>query len=145
MNKSLLTFLLCFLLNTALHAQEFKTITGQLIDESGHALPGVNILEKFGIKNLHGDAPNGTQTDFDGYFEIKIRVDSELSFFNTGISQYSFNPKGDEFYTLMISSSGITSRYWCCTSHSDPQHCDKKKSILQESHNDDEKYRLSNG
>lgn len=58
-----LVFLLCLLIGSQLHAQN-TTIEGTVTDAAGLSLPGVNVLEK-GTKN-------GTSTDFDGHYKIKL-------------------------------------------------------------------------
>ncbi|WP_289662853.1 SusC/RagA family TonB-linked outer membrane protein [Flavobacterium panacagri] len=58
-----LVFLLCLLIGSQMHAQG-TTIEGTVKDAAGLSLPGVNVLEK-GTKN-------GTSTDFDGHFKIKL-------------------------------------------------------------------------
>lgn len=56
-------FLLCLLLSNRAHAQGV-TIEGTVKDAAGLSLPGVNVLEK-GTKN-------GTSTDFDGHYKLKL-------------------------------------------------------------------------
>ncbi|WP_369014209.1 SusC/RagA family TonB-linked outer membrane protein [Flavobacterium anhuiense] len=58
-----LVFLLCLLIGSQVHAQG-TTIEGTVKDAAGLSLPGVNVLEK-GTKN-------GTSTDFDGHYKIKL-------------------------------------------------------------------------
>ena len=58
-----LVFLLCLLIGSQLHAQG-TTIEGTVTDAAGLSLPGVNVLEK-GTKN-------GTSTDFDGHYKLKL-------------------------------------------------------------------------
>ncbi len=58
-----LVFLLCLLIGSQIHAQG-TTIEGTVKDAAGLSLPGVNVLEK-GTKN-------GTSTDFDGHYKIKL-------------------------------------------------------------------------
>ena len=63
-----------------------KQITGTIIDESGAPLPGANILVK--------GTTNGTQTDFDGHFSLKVQNGQELvvsyiGFHNTELPIYS--------------------------------------------------------
>ncbi|MFB9077188.1 SusC/RagA family TonB-linked outer membrane protein [Flavobacterium procerum] len=59
---SVLVFLLC-LLSNQIYAQS-TTIEGTVKDAAGLSLPGVNVLEK-GTKN-------GTSTDFDGHYKLKL-------------------------------------------------------------------------
>ena len=56
-------FLLCLLTSHQMSAQSV-TLEGTVKDAAGLTLPGVNILEK-GTKN-------GTSTDFDGHYKIKL-------------------------------------------------------------------------
>lgn len=56
-------FLLCLLMGNRAHAQTV-TLEGTVKDAAGLSLPGVNVLEK-GTKN-------GTSTDFDGHYKIKL-------------------------------------------------------------------------
>ncbi len=56
-------FLLCLLLSNRANAQTV-TIEGTVKDAAGLSLPGVNVLEK-GTKN-------GTSTDFDGHYKLKL-------------------------------------------------------------------------
>nr|WP_198999656.1 TonB-dependent receptor [Flavobacterium sp. ASV13] len=56
-------FLLCLLMSNRAHAQSV-TLEGTVKDAAGLSLPGVNILEK-GTKN-------GTSSDFDGRYKIKL-------------------------------------------------------------------------
>ena len=69
--KSLLVFVLltCF----SVHAQEVKTISGQVVSKSdGLPVPGVNILIVGTTK--------GTSTDFDGKYQIEAKVGDALQF-----------------------------------------------------------------
>lgn len=56
-------FLLCLLMGNRAHAQTV-TLEGTVKDAAGLSLPGVNVLEK-GTKN-------GTSTDFDGRYKLKL-------------------------------------------------------------------------
>ncbi|WP_374173914.1 SusC/RagA family TonB-linked outer membrane protein [Flavobacterium tructae] len=56
-------FLLCLLAGNQMHAQSI-TLEGTVKDAAGLTLPGVNILEK-GTKN-------GTSSDFDGRYKLKL-------------------------------------------------------------------------
>ena len=69
--KYLLHILCIAFLSLHLQAQE-KTISGTLSDENGLPLPGVIILVKSTSK--------GTQTDFDGNYEIKAHLGDVLSY-----------------------------------------------------------------
>lgn len=55
--------------NVRTNQQPPRTITGVVVDEKGVTLPGVNVFEK-GIKN-------GTTTDFDGKFTLKLSANAK--------------------------------------------------------------------
>ncbi|PNQ72915.1 VWA domain-containing protein [Hanstruepera neustonica] len=69
--KNLLQIILVMLLTLQTNAQE-KTISGKISDENGLPLPGVNIIVK--------GTTIGTQTDFDGIYEIKAQIGDILTF-----------------------------------------------------------------
>ncbi|WP_242204510.1 SusC/RagA family TonB-linked outer membrane protein [Aestuariivivens insulae] len=63
-NKSLLALLMMFMINQSVFAQE-KIVTGTIIDgETQQPLPGATVLIK--------GTSNGTSTDFDGNFSLKV-------------------------------------------------------------------------
>lgn len=83
-----LVFLLCLLIGSQLHAQN-TTVEGTVTDAAGLSLPGVNVLEK-GTKN-------GTSTDFDGHYKLKLtNPKAVLSFSFIG------------FKTIDVSAAGKT-------------------------------------
>lgn len=63
--------LLCLFSITVTLAQE-KNVSGSVTDQNGMPLPGVNILVK--------GTTNGTQTDFDGNYSIRVNVGQVLVF-----------------------------------------------------------------
>lgn len=71
-----ITLLLLLLSTSILFAQ--KEVTGVVKDNSGAGLPGVNVLEK-GTKN-------GTSSDFDGNYKIKVKDGATLVFSYVGFS-----------------------------------------------------------
>jgi iron complex outermembrane receptor protein len=71
-----ITLLLLLLSTSILFAQ--KEVTGVVKDNSGAGLPGVNVLEK-GTKN-------GTSSDFDGNYKIKVKEGATLVFSYVGFS-----------------------------------------------------------
>ncbi|WP_125722628.1 SusC/RagA family TonB-linked outer membrane protein [Flavobacterium ustbae] len=81
-----LVFLLCLLIGSQLHAQG-TTIEGTVKDAAGLSLPGVNVLEK-GTKN-------GTSTDFDGHYKIKLtNPKAVLSFSFIGFKTVDVSAEG---------------------------------------------------
>lgn len=73
--KTVFTFFAIALLAFQLNAQTIK-VNGTVNDESGLPLPGVNVIEK--------GTNNGTQTDFDGHYEIITKLKSTLTFSYVG-------------------------------------------------------------
>lgn len=77
--------------------QDF-TVTGTVQDQSGQPLPGANILEK--------GTTNGTQTDFDGNFEITIsNADAILSVSYIGFSSKEIPVNGQNSITVALEES----------------------------------------
>jgi TonB-linked SusC/RagA family outer membrane protein len=77
MNKKLLSFLTCVLLLffQGVTGQD-KNVSGVVTDDTGSPLPGVNVVEK--------GTSNGTSTDFDGNYVIKVDANSTLVFSSLG-------------------------------------------------------------
>lgn len=73
-----LLFLSCFVLFACLTVSAQKTVTGKVLDESGAALPGVNILLK--------GTTTGTVTDADGKYTLSVSEDRA----NEGVLLFSF-------------------------------------------------------
>ena len=69
--KLLLTALLSFTVSIA-YAQKLD-VTGTVTDERGEPMPGVGVIDKNNPKN-------GTVTDLDGKYKIKIASDGFLEF-----------------------------------------------------------------
>ena len=74
--KKSIVWMLFILISGIISAQE-KTITGNVSDESG-PLPGANIIVK--------GTTNGTETDFDGNYEIKAKVGDVLVYSFVGMT-----------------------------------------------------------
>ncbi len=73
MKKFYILLLLAFCFSPFLHAQE-RTVSGNVQDTDGQALPGVNILIK--------GSNVGTVTDFDGNFSISVPDESTVLLFS---------------------------------------------------------------
>jgi iron complex outermembrane receptor protein len=78
---SLLFFLLCSFVMVAQ-----KEVTGMVKDNQGNPLPGVNIIEK--------GTSNGTSTDMDGKYKIRINEDSFLVFSYVGYTTVTKSTAG---------------------------------------------------
>lgn len=71
-------FVMGFFLIAQFSFAQQKTVTGKVTDDSGVALPGVNVLVK--------GTSNGTQTDFDGNYSISVASDKTLAFTYVGFT-----------------------------------------------------------
>ncbi|WP_405415133.1 TonB-dependent receptor [Maribacter sp. Asnod1-A12] len=77
--------------------QDF-TVTGVVQDQNGQPLPGANILEK--------GTSNGTQTDFDGNFELTLNNgDAILSITYIGFSSKEIAVNGQNTFTVALEES----------------------------------------
>ncbi|MBK8704303.1 MAG: SusC/RagA family TonB-linked outer membrane protein [Saprospiraceae bacterium] len=65
-----LLFAALILYSNAAYAQTI--ISGRVVDESGISLPGVNVLEL--------NTSNGTSTDVDGYYTLKVQANATIVF-----------------------------------------------------------------
>ena len=66
--------------------QDGKKITGTIIDANGETIIGANVIEK--------GTTNGTVTDFDGNFSLKVAENSTLVISYIGYSEQEINVKG---------------------------------------------------
>ncbi|MFK7979893.1 MAG: SusC/RagA family TonB-linked outer membrane protein [Saprospiraceae bacterium] len=95
--RNFLLSLLCLLVTSAsLMAQ--SRISGNITDEGGEALIGVNVLE--------AGTANGTITDFDGNYEITIKDGASLEFSYTGYENQTV-AVGNQTTIDMVMSEGV--------------------------------------
>ncbi|MFV8323389.1 TonB-dependent receptor [Flavobacterium sp. LS2R12] len=88
--------LLLFLLNVSfLFAQ--KEVSGVVKDNTGNALPGVNIIEK--------GTQNGVSTDMDGMYKIKVKEGATLVFSYVGFSKLE-KAATDAVINVVLSEEG---------------------------------------
>ncbi|MFD2826810.1 carboxypeptidase-like regulatory domain-containing protein [Leeuwenhoekiella polynyae] len=92
-NKNILVFLGCLLLSAVVWAQE-KTVTGTVTDPQGMPLPGVNVLVQ--------GTTSGTQTDFDGNFQIQASEGAVLVFSYVGMKSISQPITGANTYSITM-------------------------------------------
>ena len=71
-------------------------VTGTLNDNTGLPLPGVNIIVK--------GTSNGTQTDFDGNYEIECSVGDTLVFSYVGFDtrEQEVTPTREQYYNQVL-------------------------------------------
>ena len=74
-------------------AQE-KTVTGEVIDEDGLPLPGVNVIVK--------GTSNGVQTDFDGMYSIQVAPGEVLTFSYVGFSTQEITVGSSNSYNVTM-------------------------------------------
>jgi TonB-linked SusC/RagA family outer membrane protein len=79
MRKFVFFSVLCFVLLGTTYAQQTVTVTGTVADESNSPLPGVTVLEK--------GTTNGTTTDPNGNFTIRVSTDATLVFSFVGMEK----------------------------------------------------------
>ncbi len=89
---ALLLFLLQF---SFLFAQ--REINGKLTDNTGTALSGVNVTEK--------GTSNGTSTDFDGVYKIKVNEGAKLTFSSVGYESAEKSTDGNTTINVVLVSS----------------------------------------
>ncbi|MFC6876787.1 TonB-dependent receptor [Flavobacterium myungsuense] len=89
--------LLLFLLQISfLFAQ--KEVVGRVVDEAGSPLPGVNVLEK--------GTSNGTSTDFDGIYKLKVNEGASLIFSYLGYLNIEKSTTNGSKIDVTLSSGG---------------------------------------
>jgi iron complex outermembrane recepter protein len=91
-----ITLLLLFFTTSLLFAQ--KEISGKISDSSGAALPGVNVVEK--------GTTNGTSSDFDGNFKIKVSEGATLVFSYIGYANIEKNTSNSSLINVTLISGG---------------------------------------
>ena len=93
--SGILTLLLAFVVQLTF-AQE-KTISGTVTDDQGLPLPGVNIIIK--------GTSSGTQTDFDGNYDLKASTGEILVFSYIGFDTQEIPVSATNNYNITMSSS----------------------------------------
>ena len=93
--KSIATCICVFIIAITLHAQQI-TVTGTVTDETNTPLTGVNVL----IKNSN----LGTQTDFDGKYELQAQIGDELMFSYVGYKTVKRKVKNKKPIDVQMSS-----------------------------------------
>ena len=78
---------LAFLLIGVTTAFAQLTVKGTVTDEAGDPIIGASILEK--------GTTNGTITDFDGKFSLKVPKGTVVDFLNIGVATVSIQVKSD--------------------------------------------------
>jgi TonB-dependent SusC/RagA subfamily outer membrane receptor len=90
--------LLAFLFSVEAIAQEVS-VTGKVTDQTGAGLPGVTIVEK--------GTMNGTITDFDGIYSIKIAQNATLNFSFVGMKPQEIVVGGRTTINLVLEEETI--------------------------------------
>ena len=138
--KVFLTFSFLFCTQTgsvsqnATVVQEKITVRGKILDENGHPMVAINIIEK--------GTSNGTSTDFKGNFRLTINKGAKITINYVGLSSKEIEVRTTTI-NIVLSDDGVLevgNWEWCCTSHADVRHCDQDIEKLEETHEDDEVY-----
>jgi len=94
------TLVLFVLSLTAVYAQDAKQVSGKVIDDSGQGLPGVSVIEK--------GTSNGTITDDDGKYTIKLGTGNPtLLFSSIGLIQQEVVYTGQETIDITMEKDVI--------------------------------------
>lgn len=107
-----LIFLSIIFLTTSLYAQgDSILLKGVIVDNEGEPLPGVNIIQS--------GTSNGTTTDFNGYFELKVSEGAKVNVSFIGMKNVEI--ENINFSNIIVNlSSGLIE--FCCCNHT-KSHC----------------------
>ena len=97
MRKILFVFALCFSLISTTYAQQ--TVTGTVTGSDGTGIPGVTVLEK--------GTGNGTITDIDGNYTIKVSSDATLVFSFVGMQSIEETVNGRSAIDVTMAENQI--------------------------------------
>ncbi len=97
MRKILLIFVMCFALLGSAYAQQ--TVTGTVTDEDGLGIPGVSVVQK--------GTSNGTITNIDGVYTIKVPGDVVLTFSFIGLAPQEISVGGRSTIDVVLASATI--------------------------------------
>lgn len=89
----LIFYLFIFFLTGNIFAQE-KTVSGQVVDEQGFPLVGVNVIEK--------GTSNGAQTDIDGNYTLRVDPGDVLVFSYVGFLSKEVRVGAPEVYNITL-------------------------------------------
>jgi outer membrane receptor protein involved in Fe transport len=93
--RAIIILIYLFVSFTQAFSQEIK---GKVVDESNQPLPFVSIIEE--------NTQNGTQTDFDGNFYLKIKSNESLIvFYCLGFEEQKINANNNQFNIILKSKS----------------------------------------
>lgn len=80
---------------TGNQSQQEKIITGKITDEDGNPIIGANIIEK-------GVASNGTVTDIDGNFSLKVQSNATVTVSYIGYVEQEIRVEGRNFFSIVL-------------------------------------------
>ena len=99
MQKCLLTLLLCFI---GVYARAQYQVSGTVMDQTGETLIGATIREV-------GDNNNGTITDFNGKYTIKVsKKNAQLSVSYVGYEDQTVSVQGKTIVDIVLKTSEQT-------------------------------------
>lgn len=97
MRKILIVFAMCFALISSAYAQE--TVTGVVTGTDGIGIPGVTVMEKGTV--------NGTITDLDGNYSIRVSSDAAIVFSFVGMQSVDETVDGRSTIDVTMTESQI--------------------------------------
>ncbi|MBC7000330.1 TonB-dependent receptor [Cytophaga sp. FL35] len=75
MNQLFFSFIICMFISSQIIHSQTTTVKGEVTSNNGEPLPGVNVVEK--------GTSNGTVTDFDGLYSIKVTTETPILVFSS--------------------------------------------------------------
>ncbi|WP_420317991.1 SusC/RagA family TonB-linked outer membrane protein [Ekhidna sp.] len=96
MKKFFFSLIVCLFAVAQVHAQ--RTVSGKVTDDTGEALPGVNVVIK--------GTTNGTTTDLDGNYRLQVQDNTTLVFSFVGFETQEINIGGRT--TIDVTMGGVT-------------------------------------
>ena len=93
MKKSILLLFLCFFSSIGMMAQT-KSITGTVTDGAGETVIGASVVEV--------GTTNGTITDFDGKFTLKVSQGAKITVTYIGYTPQTFTVGAENHYNVIL-------------------------------------------
>ena len=96
--------LLLFLLFVSFAGFAQSTVTGSVTSESGELIPGATVL----LKDSRGETTQGTVTDLDGNFTLRLTVESGVLVFSfIGMETVEKEFTGNNHFSIILKPKGI--------------------------------------
>ncbi|RKS03083.1 carboxypeptidase-like regulatory domain-containing protein [Flavobacterium sp. 102] len=92
-------------LQQAQQQQQIITLKGIIVDDLGKVLPGVTISVPGKLQ--------GTVSDFNGHFEIKVAKNSKVEISNIGYANFTLVAQDYKDLKLVFSDTAVVARFYC--------------------------------